>query len=48
LKPWRSRQGFILYSQLQVLRKWRDPDSNRGYHGFQLRGLCARLLLIAT
>src|SRR5918997_488629 len=31
--------NFLPFRYLQVIGKWRDPDSNRGYHGFQLCGL---------
>jgi hypothetical protein len=39
--------NFLPFRYLQVIGKWRDPDSNRGYHGFQLCGLRLRLLLVA-
>jgi hypothetical protein len=35
------------YRDLQVISEWRDPDSNRGHHDFQLCGLRLRLLLVA-
>jgi integrase len=39
-----TRNGFrgLTFSRaLQVIKEWRDPDSNRGHHDFQLEGLCS-------
>jgi hypothetical protein len=35
-RPRKCRRGLSFLAVLQDFKKWRDPDSNRGHHDFQL------------
>src|SRR5215207_8591060 len=40
-----SSMAAAIYLQIATKREWRDPDSNRGHHDFQLCGCRLRSLL---
>jgi hypothetical protein len=40
-------RGSFFFRYLQDFKKWRDPDSNRGHHDFQLGKARSPLFLTA-